>query len=278
MKRHNISAALAALLIAAVLCGGCENAPAPAAPVETTAAVTTEAVTPEAPEEPDSPADTGVPDSYTPRSERLECLYYVDTDFHLYDGRSSAYEMNGELLCGVAPHHLTAGHMIAGLYKTAAEHCPDIETVVLIAPMHYDTENTLTTSMKGWNTAFGAVQNDTEITALFRSRLGAAADDYMTEFDHSASSHIPFIKRYLPDAKVSCLLVSPKEHRDIPERLSELLYEISQTKKCFFAFSIDFSHYLDPDAAQQHDKETRSAVLGGDTERIERFTNQNVDT
>ena len=222
----------------------------------------------------ETPAAAG----YTPHSELLDCLYYSDRDFHIYDERSTIYETKGRVLCAVAPHHLAAGHFIAGMYRTAAETRNDIDTVVLVAPMHYDSANELCTSSRSFATAFGTAETDTEITDMFVSRLGAAKDDYMTEFDHSASSHIPFISYYLPDAKIACLLVSPKESADLPERLSELLYEISEKKSCLFAFSIDFSHYLEPDEAAAHDKETYEAVMSGDTGRIERFTNSNVDT
>ena len=222
-------------------------------------------------------AESTLPGGYIPRSEQLDCLYYEDKEFHFYDDKSSAYDIGGDAVCGIAPHHLTAGQYIAGLYKTAALR-GDIETVVLIAPMHYETGNTLTTSKKGWNTVFGTVRNDTEITELFCDRLGAVTDDHMTEYDHSASSHIPFISYYLPDVRVSCLLVSPKETADLPERLTEVLCEAAEMKNCFFAFSIDFSHYLDPDEAELHDTETEKAVLNGDLPTILRFTNSNVDT
>ena len=264
MRAHKLSALLTAAVLAV---SGCAAVPEPALTEDISAA--------------EPPAQTvrtaeAISD-YIPRAELLDCLYYVDKDFHVHEERSVIYETEGAPLCGVAPHHLAAGHLIAGMYRTAAQR-EDIDTVVLIAPMHYDTANTLTTSLKGWNTAFGAVRNDTEITQMFIDRLGAAADDYMTEYDHSASSHIPFIRRYLPDAKVSVLLVSPKEHRDIPLRLSELLSEIAGIRNCFFAFSIDFSHYLDPDDADRHDAQTLDAVMNGDTAAIERFTNSNVDT
>lgn len=219
-----------------------------------------------------------VESGYIPHTDLLRCLYFDERDSNYYDGRSVIYETDGEVLCGVAPHHLAAGHFIAGLYRTAAAGRSNIDTVVLAAPMHYDSVNELCTSARSWDTAYGVLENDTELTGLLHSRLGAAYDDEMTEFDHSASSHIPFIKRYLPDAEVAVLLVSPKESADFPEKLAELMYEMSQMKNCLFAFSIDFSHYLQPEQAEMHDSETLQAVTSGDTVTIERFTNDNVDT
>lgn len=277
MKRLKYALRTAAVLVAAAVCAGCANsAPEPEMPAETTIVSTDTAVTVSQDNTPEE--TTGTAAGYIPHSELLDCLYYDDSDFYVYNERSKVYDTDGAVLCGVAPHHLAAGHFIAGMYRTAAETRDDIETVVLIAPMHYDTLNPLCTSFKSRSTAFGIAETDTEITQMFVSGLGAAEDDYMTEFDHSASSHIPFIKYYLPDAKIACLLVSPKERADIPQRLSKLLYEISQKKSCLFAFSIDFSHYLDPPDANAHDKETNEAVLSGNTGLIETFTNSNVDT
>lgn len=211
-------------------------------------------------------------------SETLECRYYNEENFLLYDSRGEAYTVNGDVLCGTVPHHLTAGHMISGFFKTAAESRPDVETVVIVAPMHYPSDNTLCTSEKDWAAPRGRLETDNEITALFKDKLGAATDDEMMQYDHSASAHIPFVKYYFPEAKSACLLVSPREKEDLPQRLAEVLTEAAEMKSCLFVFSIDFSHYLPPQIADMHDSETLEAVLSGDTAAIERMTDDNVDS
>ena len=213
-------------------------------------------------------------------SKTLECRYYNERDFLLYDSRSEKYPVSREVLCGVVPHHLTAGHMIAGFFKAAAESRPDVETVVIIAPMHYpsDNVNTLCTSETDWAAPYGRLETDREITALFTDKLGAAADDEMMQYDHSASGHIPFVKYYFPEAKSACLLVSPRESEDFPQRLAEVLAEAAEMKNCLFVFSIDFSHYLPSEIADMHDSETLEAVLSGNTAAIEQMTDDNADS
>lgn len=213
-------------------------------------------------------------------SETLECRYYNERDFLLYDSRGEKYPVSGEILCGVVPHHLTAGHMISGFFKAAAESRPDVETVVIIAPMHYpsDNVNTLCTSETDWASPYGRLETDKEITALFTDKLSAADDDEMIQYDHSASAHIPFVKYYFPEAKSACLLVSPREKEDFPQKLAEVLAEAAEMKNCLFVFSIDFSHYLPAEIADMHDSETLEAVLSGDTAAIEQMTDDNVDT
>ncbi|MDE6133168.1 MAG: AmmeMemoRadiSam system protein B [Oscillospiraceae bacterium] len=213
-------------------------------------------------------------------SDTLECRYYNENDFLLYDSRGEKYPVSGEVLCGVVPHHLTAGHMIAGFFKAAAESRPEVETVVIIAPMHYpaDNVNTLCTSDTDWASPYGRLETDREISSLFKDKLGAPEDDEMMQYDHSASAHIPFVKYYFPEAKSACLLVSPKEKEDFPQRLAEVLAEAAEIKSCLFVFSIDFSHYLTPQEADMHDSETLEAVLAGNTAAIEKMTDDNVDS
>lgn len=260
MKRLKI------FLLCAVLLCGCSGgaAPIPITETDPPAAQTTET------REPDG-------ETATTYSELLECRYFDEEEFFIYDRRGAAYPCGGEVRCGVVPHHLTAGHMISGFFKTAAQNA-DPETVVIVAPMHYPSDHKLCTSETAWATPWGAMETDPEITALFTERLGAVIDDEMLQHDHSASAHIPFARYYFPNAKSACLLVSPNESKDFPERLAALLQEIAELKSCLFVFSIDFSHYLSPEAASLHDSETLGAVLAGDTDAIERMTNDNVDT
>ncbi len=211
-------------------------------------------------------------------SELLECRYYNEESFLNYGRKSTAYETDGKILCGVVPHHLTAGHIIAGFMKSVAESGRNIETVVIIAPMHYENYDTLCTTDSHWNSPYGTVKTDTEITAVFRDKLGAKVNDEMIMHDHSASAHIPFINYYLPEVKTACLLVSKNEAEDIPERLAEILKEISEEKECLFLFSIDFSHFLTPDTADEMDSITRKAVLSGNVAEVKAMNDDNVDS
>ncbi len=261
MKRFKIL-----LLASAMIMGGCRaDLSAPQPPQTVPVTVLTEASAEEK-------------QDFTDYSELMECIYYDEDMFHVYTSSAGEYKTENRILCGVAPHHLTAGHMIAGLYEAAAESRDDVDTVVIVAPLHFMEKGTTCTSTDGWGTAFGPLENDNELSQMFVSQLGAEKNSDLMEYDHAVSSHIPFIKYYLPEAAVSCLLVSPDEKSDFPERLSETLCEMSEIKNCLFIFSIDFSHYLSPKEAEENDRETLGAVLSGDTEAIEGFRNDNVDT
>lgn len=211
-------------------------------------------------------------------SGMLECRHYSESIFQLSDRRGTPYETDGEVLCGVVPHHLTAGYFISGFLKAASESRSNIETVVIVAPLHYESMNGFSTTDKDWVTPFGILETDRELTALFKEKLGAVSDDEMLQYDHSASAHIPFVKYYLPEVKTACLLIAPQRNSSITEETARLLSEIAEKKSCLFLFSIDFSHYLSPEEADYYDEITLDAVLSGDTEKIEAMTNNNVDS
>lgn len=226
------------------------------------------------------PSETILPQTETAyqREETLGCNYYNERDFDLYISRAQQYETEGELLCGTVPHHLTAGHMAAGFFKTAAMTRPETETVVIISTLHYPAKAPVITSPLDWSTPYGRLRTDSDITDRFISEIGAAEDSKTVEYDHSSSAVIPFVKHYFPEAKTACLLVGSSSDKNISEDISELLLKISQEKKCLFVFSVDFSHYLLPDETNRRDIETRNAVLSGDMTAISKMTDSNVDS
>ncbi|MCI7766375.1 MAG: AmmeMemoRadiSam system protein B [Oscillospiraceae bacterium] len=226
------------------------------------------------------PAETSLPQAETVyiREETLGCNYYNERDFDLYISRAEQYETDGEVLCGTIPHHLTAGHMAAGFFKTAAMTRPETETVVIISTLHYPAKAPVITSPLDWSTPFGRLSADRDIIDRFISELGAAEDSKTVEYDHSSSAVIPFVKHYFPEAKTACLLVGSSADKDISKDISELLLKISEEKKCLFVFSVDFSHYLEPNETDRHDEQTRNAVLSGDLASINKMTDANVDS
>ncbi len=219
-------------------------------------------------------------ESISGRSERLlSCDFYDERTFAVHDKISEPYDIDGKLLGGVVTHHLLAGKMIAGFFKSAAENRGDeIETVVIVAPMHYPEEDMLCTSVQSWQTPYGKTETDRELTERFVSELGAAEDSEMLVRDHSASSLLPYVKYYLPDAKVACLLVSGRADKAVPKKTAELLKEMSEDKSCLFVFSIDFSHYLPPEKTEDMDKITLEAVLSRDLDSISEMTDDNMDS
>lgn len=264
-KKIGLYAVLAALVILAAACGSSENALETAAASETTPA-----------------SDAAVYEHENTSHEEvslIDCIHSDSRSFRIYDDMSSEYETEGRLMAGVVTHHLLAGRMISGFFKTAAAaRSDDIETVVIVAPMHYPERDMLCTTLSDWNTDLGRVSTDREISERFIAELGAVSDDDMLEKDHSAAVLMPFVRYYFPEAKTACLLVSGRSEPIISADIAQLLREMAAEKNCLFVFSIDFSHYLDPDMTAEMDSITLDAVMSRDTELISRMTDDNLDT
>lgn len=210
----------------------------------------------------------------------LNCNFYDEYDFNLYVSGAESYDIDGEVLCGIVPHHLLAGSMIAGFFESAAKNRPEIETVVLLAPIHEPREDRLCTTLSNWSAPTGVLENETAFSHLFVEELNAVVSDNTAEQDHSVSSLIPFVKHYFPEAKTACLLIAPDTYKSaaLSEKISELLVQLAQSKNCLFIFSVDFSHYLEPDQTYERDSETLKAVTEGDIESIFLMNNDNTDS
>jgi AmmeMemoRadiSam system protein B len=209
----------------------------------------------------------------------LNCNFHVQQDFDIYTAQAEIYEITGEIVTGVIPHHLLAGRLIAGFFETAALNRSDIETIVIIAPMHYyESGVVLCTTLSDWAAPFGTVYTERGFAERFISELGAEVCDYNLEKDHSAAALIPFIQHYFPEVGVACLLIEANAHHNLPQNLAPLLAQFAAEKNCLFIFSVDFSHYLKPAEIYQKDEETRAAIIEGDTDRIARMDNSNVDS
>ncbi len=223
-------------------------------------------------------SDPFITEAISPAVRNLPVQYFEQVFFTMHISSADVYDFDGEILCGTVPHHLTGGQLIAGFLKTAAASRQQTDTVVITATMHFTEDSAFTTSRLDWNTPFGVLECDTEITDRIISETGAVMDDDMAALDHSVSALIPYVKYYFPESKVAFLLVDNRAERDTPEKLAGLLNDISAEKNCLFLFSADFSHYLRPEETDRRDAETLEAVMSRDYEKIASMSDSNVDS
>ena len=86
----------------------------------------------------------------------LECNFYDEREFNLFDIQSEPYDVENEIWCGVVPHHLVAGKLIANFFKAASENRQnEIDTVVIIAPIHEPKNNRICTTLSDWKAPTG---------------------------------------------------------------------------------------------------------------------------
>ncbi len=159
---------------------------------------------------------------------------------------------------GIIPHHLLASFVIADFFSKLSAQKP--VTIILLGPNHYEKGNfKALTSLYDWDTSFGLVHPDNStINSLVKNNL-VRVDEETLPNDHALSAIMPFIKYYLPEAKVVPILISGVLTKDESEVLANKLSSFV-TKDVVVVSSVDFSHYLTSSQAKEKDKTTFQVI------------------
>jgi AmmeMemoRadiSam system protein B len=181
----------------------------------------------------------------------------------------------GRVYGAVVPHHLLAHELIGEVFAKLAKRPPPL--IILLGPNHYNLGNRILTCSLAWQTPFGRVEVDDDIVdELLKTKLVKQDDRPFTK-EHSIGNLMPFIKYYLPDTKVVPIIfhhdVSKKEAEQIAQCLSNYV-----DKGAVVIASVDFSHYLSREKAEQKDQETIKAMKERDFDKLLSFGNDHLDS
>lgn len=234
------------------------------------------------PTSPASPVSVQKPSS----SELIQCLYFTEKDFksslrlntgeQLNDTTNTSLEGH-KILGGIVPHHLLAGGLIAGFFHTLSAAQPDV--VVILGPNHKRAGTSLLhTGDWAWNTPSGLLEADSEITGQLEDKFHAGTRLELLEKEHSISSLVPYLHHYMPKAKIVPILLHGSFGLENSKRLGKELIRMLEGKKALVIASVDFSHYLPVDQADQMDKESLEAIQSRDLTKISQMTNDNLDS
>lgn len=178
---------------------------------------------------------------------------------------------------GIIPHHLLASDMIADFYSYISDE--KIKTIIILGPNHYEKGDFVALGSEcPWQTPFGMAEPNVEITDDLKNYSLIRIDEGVLENEHSVASHMPFIKQYLPKAKVVPIILSAKMDLKKAKILSEKLAEYIKGGDVAVVASVDFSHYLYSDEAEIKDAETLEAMKSFNYEKIYSFDNGNLDS
>ena len=89
---------------------------------------------------------------------------------------------------------------------------------------------------------------------------------------------IPFVKHYLPNAKVMVCLLSNRLTEERRAETSRLLRELCADGKTLLVASVDCSHYLGPEEAATMDEITAAAIESFDLGTVMTFGDSNIDS
>lgn len=182
------------------------------------------------------------------------------------------------VVAGIVPHHLVPSSSVAEFFSGLALSASAPKRIVVLGPNHYEQgAGKVIVGRLDWETPFGRASVDREFSDGLIAAGVASEDDPTLDGEHSISSVIPFIRRFLPDIPVVPLAVSgtlsPKEAMILGRELAT-----RSDEGTVLVGSIDFSHYLPTDESDRKDEETLAAIRSGDIRSIAGFGNDHVDS
>lgn len=218
----------------------------------------------------------------SPRDQKtlLECNFFDEQMFkgHLAGSKAAAeiLDMQAGLKAAIIPHHLTAGDYITAVFEQAATE--DFETVVFLAPNHTGQGGDVVFSANDWETPFGILACDQELTEfLMRDKqIKGSSNDTRMQEDHAISGLIPYLTYFMPNVKTVSILLSGSVDLAKVRYLAEQL--ASSEKDILLICSVDFSHYLQYNEAAQKDKETIAAIEAANFPVLADFNNDHFDS
>jgi AmmeMemoRadiSam system protein B len=175
----------------------------------------------------------------------------------LADALSSAkpvpIEVLGHQVSGVVPHHLVAGHLIADFFAGLSEQNPEL--IIIAGPNHENRGGKVITGFYDWQTPDGTVNTDQRVVEGLLDKHLAVQDETVLAGEHSIGSLVPFIKHYLPQAKIVPLIM---HHGATLIEVDKLLTGLKPylNEKTVLVASVDFSHYLTRREAEAKDSQT----------------------
>jgi AmmeMemoRadiSam system protein B len=216
--------------------------------------------------EPSHPAHSS---SFVSREDLYYCLAKKDAE------KNDSLTLQGQIIGGVVPHHLVAGNLIARFMENLAQNNPEV--IVLVGPNHYNLGAKVISGYYDWQTPEGIVKTDKQIVKeLLESGLASENEEVMAN-EHSIGAVVPFIEHFLPDANIVPLIL----HHDVSlEEVDKILAMLNTywDEKVVFIGSVDFSHYLSRQEAQEKDEYTLQVMRDFDYEKLYGMSSDYLDS
>ena len=187
------------------------------------------------------------------------------------------YDIDGHIMAGVIPHHLTASTLISGFFSQTAYY----DLVIILAPNHEGDIADVVLSYRDWDVGDGVLSCNIFVNDMMATDgINSAICHNRVEVDHSASIFIPFINYYLPNTMVAPVLLNRTLSFDRTLYLSAWINTwISESdKNVLLLASIDFSHFLTFAEAMERDVVTANAILNRDYRLIHSLSDYYLDS
>jgi poly-gamma-glutamate synthesis protein (capsule biosynthesis protein) len=173
------------------------------------------------------------------------------------------------VLSGITvPHHLVAADLIARAFRMAD--ASRIDKVIVLFPDHYlRSPLPFATTGRAFETVFGRLDVSQEDIRLLLQSRDLVGDSDLFGSDHGIGAILPFIKHYMPSARIVPIAVSGSRQEDLDNLVARLKQIIGPNT--LVVQSTDFSHYLPVLQAVQRDQEVLNILAAGEPGPVARL-------
>ncbi|MBU1149078.1 AmmeMemoRadiSam system protein B [Patescibacteria group bacterium] len=160
---------------------------------------------------------------------------------------------------GITSHHQLASSLIGRFFRCLGQGS-NVKTFIVIGPNHFQQGSRgVLTGQNDWQTPFGNLSVNQEIIGELRQSDLIEVNDQAVAPDHAISYLTPYIKHFFPKAQIVPLLLrfdfSESEAKSLVKLLAETI-----DNETFILGSVDFSHYLNLDQANENDLISRDII------------------
>ena len=156
----------------------------------------------------------------------------------------------------IVPH---AGYVYSGqtAFNTYKFLDKSVKNIFIFAPSHYERlYGCVTSSYDSFETPSGSLNVNTELAKEFAQFCDCDINYAAFEKEHSLEVQLPFIKYFLPDAKIIPVLYGCENFKNLTESISHFY----QNKENAFVISSDLSHFYPEKEASKIDNYTAKMI------------------
>lgn len=217
--------------------------------------------------------------AFYPKEEEEETELLHSNKFFeqkLFRGKKEVRYFSQKTYGGVVPHHLLAFDFIEEIFQRIDP--KETRTIILIGPNHFNKGKRVLSSPLSWSTNFGPVVADRQKIFDLEKKGLLELDSEVLEDEHSIGNIMPFIKYYLPEAKVLPLVLKGDLKYEEIKNLARSLSAYVRSEEALIISSVDFSHYLKQAEAEEKDRQMRDFLEQKDFARIYQLSNAYLDS
>jgi hypothetical protein len=176
---------------------------------------------------------------------------------------------------GLVPHHHVAHSMIGEFYETLEK---EVDLIMLIGPNHSGKGSRYQAVGSSYMTHYGQVLPSSLFGQLLSDDDVVKADEVMLRGEHSVGIHMNFIKAYYENTPVLTLLVHETGGIHGVDRFVEKIKHLIGEKNVIIIGSVDFSHDLSLENANQKDQLTKEILRNKSYKRLFSLNNDYMDS